>query len=50
VEGATILIEQDGVAVKIAHDNIHKAKLVPDFGDEKKLSKGKKAKKQEVRR
>jgi hypothetical protein len=45
VEGATILMEQDGVAVRIAHDNIHKAKLVPDFGEEKKLNKGKKAKK-----
>ena len=49
VEGATILMEQDGVAVKVAHDNIHKAKLVPDFGEEKKLNKGKKGKKQEVR-
>ena len=50
VEGATILMEQDGVAVRIAHDNIHKAKLVPDFGEEaKKLNKGKKGKKQEVR-
>ena len=50
VEGATILMEQDGVAVKIAHDNIHKAKLVPDFGEQaKKLNKGKKGKKQEVR-
>ena len=45
VEGATILMEQDGVLVKIASDNIHKAKLVPDFGEEKKLNKGKKAKK-----
>jgi len=45
VEGATILLEQDGVGVKIAHDNVSKAKLVPDFGEEKKLNKGKKAKK-----
>jgi ribosome maturation factor RimP len=44
VEGSTIVLEQDGVAVRIAHDNIHKAKLVPDFGDEerKKAKKGKK--------
>jgi ribosome maturation factor RimP len=47
VEGSTIVLDQDGVAVRIAHDNIHKAKLVPDFGDEaKKLNKGKKGKKQ----
>jgi len=49
VEGATILMEQDGVVVRIARDNVHKAKLVPDFGEEKKLNKGKKGKKQEVR-
>ena len=46
VEGATILLEQDGVGVKIAHDNVSKAKLVPDFGDESnKVNKGKKPKK-----
>ena len=33
VTGQTITLEQDGVAVDIAHDNIHKAKLVPDFGE-----------------
>ena len=33
VEGSTIVLDQDGVAVRIAHDNIHKAKLVPDFGE-----------------
>ena len=44
VEGSTIVLEQDGVAVRIAHDNIHKAKLVPDFGDEER-KKAKKARK-----
>ena len=47
VEGATIVLEQDGVDVRIAHDNIHKAKLVPDFGDEaKQAGKGRKGRKQ----
>jgi len=31
VEGDVITIEQDGVAVEVAHDNILKARLVPDF-------------------
>lgn len=30
-EGDVIVIEQDGVAVEIRHDNIEKAKLVPVF-------------------
>ena len=33
VEGSTIVMEQDGVEVRIAHENVHKAKLVPDFGE-----------------
>ena len=46
VEGTTILLEQDGTPVRIAHDNIHKAKLVPDFGEPAaKPGKGKKPKK-----
>jgi ribosome maturation factor RimP len=44
VEGNDVVIEQDGVAVKIAHPNIHKARLVPDFGDEAKANKGRKVK------
>jgi len=32
VEGSTIVLDQDGEQVRIAHENIHKAKLVPDFG------------------
>jgi ribosome maturation factor RimP len=45
VEGDTIVMEQDGVDVRIAHDNVHKAKLVPDFGEPKgKPGKGNKAK------
>ena len=32
VEGSTIVLDQDGEDVRIAHENIHKAKLVPDFG------------------
>ncbi|MGH8040623.1 MAG: ribosome maturation factor RimP [Rudaea sp.] len=32
VEGTEVVVEQDGSAVRIAHGNIHKAKLVPDFG------------------
>jgi ribosome maturation factor RimP len=44
VEGDTIVIEQDGVAVSIAHTNVHKAKLVPDFGEAAgKPGKGKNA-------
>ena len=31
VDGDRILIEQDGVAVEIAHANIAKARLVPDY-------------------
>ena len=44
VEGNDVVIEQDGVAVKIAHPNIYKARLVPDFGDEAKANKGRKVK------
>jgi ribosome maturation factor RimP len=33
VQGETIVMEQDGVAVDIAHANVHRAKLVPDFGE-----------------
>ena len=32
VEGQTIVIEQDGAEVAISHDNIDKARLVPDYG------------------
>ena len=47
VENAVISLEQDGVAVAITHTNIHKAKLVPDFGEPagKKGKKAPKAKK-----
>lgn len=31
VEGETIEIEQDGMSFRIAHDNIAKARLVPDY-------------------
>jgi ribosome maturation factor RimP len=31
VEGTTVVLEQDGVAVSIAHGNIHKARLVPEL-------------------
>lgn len=31
VEGDVITIEQDGAAIAVAHDNIQKAKLVPDL-------------------
>jgi ribosome maturation factor RimP len=45
VEGDTITMEQDGTDVRIAHANIHKAKLVPDFGEPAgKPGKGKKPK------
>ena len=45
VEGATIVLDQDGTEVRIAQDNIHKAKLVPDFGGPAaKPGKGKKPK------
>jgi ribosome maturation factor RimP len=45
VEGSTITLEQDGVDVQIAHENVHKAKLVPDFGGPApKPGKGKKSK------
>jgi len=33
VEGDSVVMEQDGIDVRIAHDNVHKAKLVPDFGE-----------------
>jgi ribosome maturation factor RimP len=32
VEGDTVVLDQDGADVRIAGDNIHKARLVPDFG------------------
>ena len=49
VEGDTIVIEQDGVAVNIAADNIHKAKLVAELEERPgKIHKGKKAKKAKV--
>ena len=45
VEGSAIVLEQDGVDVRIAHENVHKAKLVPDFGEPAaKPGKGKKPK------
>jgi len=45
VEGNDVIVNQDGEPVRIAHSNIHKARLVPDFGDEmKKANKGKKVK------
>ncbi len=34
VNGNDIVIEQDGHAVTIAGGNIHKARLIPDFGDQ----------------
>jgi len=44
VEGTTVVLDQDGTPVRIAHDNVHKAKLVPDFGGPAgKPGKGKKA-------
>ena len=49
VEGTTIVLEQDGVAVNIAADNIHKAKLVAELDERPgKVNKGKKAKKAKV--
>lgn len=46
VEDATIVLEQDGTPVRITHDNVHKAKLVPEFGPPGgKVNKGKKARK-----
>jgi ribosome maturation factor RimP len=42
VEGDTIVLEQDGAAVRLAHDNIHKAKLVAEFEEPAKPGKGKK--------
>jgi len=42
VDGSTIRMEQDASPVAIAFENIHKAKLVPDFG-EPTGPKGKKA-------
>lgn len=46
VENATIVLAQDGVPVRIEHDNIHKAKLVPEFAPPPgKVHKGKKVKK-----
>jgi ribosome maturation factor RimP len=39
VEGQTVVLDQDGSEVRIAHANIHKAKLVPDFGETGKPGK-----------
>lgn len=33
VEGEDVILEQDGIPVRIAHGNIHKAKLVPQFDE-----------------
>ncbi len=45
IEDADVVVEQDGVAVKIAHTNIHKARLVPVLEEKPgKVHKGKKAK------
>ncbi len=44
VEGNDVTIDQDGEPMRIAHSNIHKARLVPDFGETGKGNKGKKAK------
>jgi ribosome maturation factor RimP len=45
VESDTIVLEQDGVPVRIAHGNVHKAKLVPEFAEPAgKGNKGRKAK------
>ena len=45
VEEATIVLEQDGAPVRIAHGNVHKAKLVPQLAPAPgKVNKGKKAK------
>jgi len=33
VEGEDVILEQDGVQVRIAHANIHKAKLVPRYDE-----------------
>jgi hypothetical protein len=33
VNGNTISLDQDGVEVQIAADNIHKAKLVPQYDE-----------------
>jgi ribosome maturation factor RimP len=49
VEGDTITVEQDGVAVDIAHGNVQKAKLVPQFDEPKKPGKGGKAEKGKAR-
>ncbi|TLY48248.1 MAG: ribosome maturation factor RimP, partial [Gammaproteobacteria bacterium] len=39
VEGDAVVIEQDGVAVKIASGNMHKAKLVAEFAPPAKPGK-----------
>jgi ribosome maturation factor RimP len=45
VEDATIVLEQDGKIVRIAHANVHKAKLAPQFEPAAgKSNKGRKAK------
>jgi len=46
VDGDVVVLEQDGVDVRFAHDNVHKAKLVPEFAAPPgKVNKGKKGKK-----
>ena len=46
VQGASVLLEQDGVEVEIAVGNMHKAKLVPELEQRPgKVHKGKKVKK-----
>ena len=39
VNGDDVVVEQDGQAVTIASGNIHKARLVPDFGEKAKPGK-----------
>ena len=46
VEGGDVVLEQDGSPVRIAHGNIHKAKLVPQYDEPAgKPGKNKQAKK-----
>ena len=46
VDGADIVVDQDGAAVTIAHANMHKARLVPQLAEKPgKVHKGKKEKK-----
>ncbi len=46
IEGTDVILDQDGTAVRIAHANIHKARLVPVYDEAAgKASKGRKARK-----